>query len=141
MECETRMIQLLPLIRLDENLFNASIGISSVQRDSIALLPNPSDLLDNIIPEYVNGYVYSALIESYCAEHNSRMQAMDSANKNGEKLLAELSIRYNRERQAQITQEITEIAAGAKARAQQLEIQRKRMRKQMAENSPSAVTE
>ena len=54
------------------------------------------------------------------------MQAMDSANKNGEDLLAQLSLQYNRQRQAQITQEITEVAAGAKARKQQLEKKRRR---------------
>ena len=47
--------------------------------------------------------------------------AMDSANKNGEELLSDLSLQYNRQRQAKITQEITEVAAGAKARKQQLE--------------------
>lgn len=82
--------------------------------------PNPKALLDQVIPEYLTGYIYSALIESYCSEHNSRMQAMDAANKNGQKLVSELSVRYNRERQAAITQEITEVAAGARARKEQL---------------------
>jgi F-type H+-transporting ATPase subunit gamma len=72
--------------------------------------------LNNIIPPWITGYIYSALVESYCAEHSARMQAMDAANKNGTELLSELSIQFNRERQARITQEITEVAAGAKAR-------------------------
>ena len=90
--------------------------------------PGPDLLLNNIIPDYINGYIYSALVESYCAEHSSRMQAMDAANKNGSELVQELSIQYNRERQAQITQEITEVCAGAKARALQ---QKKHKKKNM----------
>ena len=85
------------------------------------MYPDPETLLDNIVPDYLSGYIYSALVESYCSEHSSRMQAMDSANKAGQKLLSQLQIAYNRERQAAITQEITEVAAGARARKEQLE--------------------
>lgn len=77
--------------------------------------------MDTVIPDYLAGYIYSALVESYASENYARMQAMDSANKNGEELLSDLSLQYNRQRQAKITQEITEVAAGAKARKQQLE--------------------
>ena len=63
----------------------------------------------------ITGFVYSALVDSFCCEQNARMNAMDSANQNAEKLLEDLSLQYNRVRQAGITQEITEISAGAKA--------------------------
>ena len=66
----------------------------------------------------VEGELFGALVESFCAEQNARMTAMDSANSNAEKLLAELSLQYNRVRQAAITQEITEVSAGAKAQRQ-----------------------
>ncbi len=72
-------------------------------------------VLDNIMPSYLSGFIYSALIDSFCSEQNARMTAMDAANRNAEKLLGELSLQYNRVRQAAITQEITEISAGAKA--------------------------
>ena len=72
----------------------------------------------DIMQSYVSGFIYSALIDSFCSEQNARMTAMDSANSNAEKLLAELSLQYNRVRQAAITQEITEVSAGAKAQRQ-----------------------
>ena len=65
--------------------------------------------------DYINGYIYSALVEAFCAEQQARMTSMDAANRNGNELKQKLRIQYNRARQAQITQEITEIAAGAKA--------------------------
>ena len=70
---------------------------------------------ESVMQSYISGFIYSALIDSFCSEQNARMTAMDSANKNAEKLLSELSLNYNRERQALITQEITEISAGARA--------------------------
>ena len=73
---------------------------------------------------YLTGFIYSALIDSFCSEQQARMTAMDSANRNAEELLAELSLQYNRVRQAAITQEITEVTAGARA-------QRKKRRKEV----------
>ena len=77
--------------------------------------PSVEEVLNHVIPGYVAGYIYGALVDSFSAEQNARMTAMDSANKNAEKLLGELTMEYNRVRQAAITQEITEVAAGAKA--------------------------
>lgn len=59
--------------------------------------------------------MYSALVDSYCCEQNARMTAMSSANENAEEILAELSLEFNRVRQAAITQEITEVSSGAKS--------------------------
>ena len=73
---------------------------------------------------YLSGFIYSALIDSFCSEQQARMTAMDSANRNAEELLADLSLQYNRVRQAAITQEITEVTAGARA-------QRKKRRKEV----------
>ncbi len=78
-------------------------------------LPSVEAVLDSMMPSYVSGFIYSALIDSFCCEQNARMAAMDSANQNAEKLLGELSLQYNRVRQSAITQEITEVSAGAKA--------------------------
>ena len=66
----------------------------------------------------MSGFIYSALIDSFCCEQNARMTAMDSANQNAEKLLGGLSLQFNRVRQSAITQEITEVSAGAKAQRQ-----------------------
>ena len=75
-------------------------------------------LLDSLMPSYVSGFIYSALIDSFCCEQQARMTAMDSANQNAEKLLGELSMEFNRVRQSAITREITEISAGARAQRQ-----------------------
>ena len=77
--------------------------------------PSIEGVLDNIVPSYVTGFIYSALVDSFCSEQNARMNAMDAANRNAEKLLDELKIKYNHVRQSAITQEITEISSGAKS--------------------------
>ena len=78
-------------------------------------LPSVQAVLDSMMPSYVSGFIYSALIDSFCCEQQARMTAMDSANQNAEKLLGELSLEFNRVRQSAITQEITEVSAGARA--------------------------
>ena len=77
--------------------------------------PSIEKVLDNLVPSYLTGYIYSALIDSFCSEQNARMNAMDSANRNAQKLLDDLSVKYNHVRQSAITQEITEISSGAKS--------------------------
>lgn len=80
--------------------------------------PSVKAVLNRIVPSYVAGYIYGALVDSFSAEQNARMNAMHAANDNAEQLLGKLSVEYNRVRQSAITQEITEIAAGAKAEKQ-----------------------
>lgn len=72
-------------------------------------------VLENIIPSYLTGFIYSAMVDSFSSEQNDRMRAMDSANQNAEDLLAQLQLSHNHLRQGTITTEITEIAATAKA--------------------------
>ena len=67
------------------------------------------------MPNYVNGLIYGALVESFASEHNSRMMAMQAATDSAKEMLQTLSIEYNRVRQAAITQQITEVIGGAKA--------------------------
>ena len=76
---------------------------------------SPSEMLDNIIPMYVGGVMYSALCESLASESGARRAAMNSANKNAGEMIDTLMLSYNRARQAVITQEITEIVSGAEA--------------------------
>lgn len=83
--------------------------------------PGAAEILHAILPSYVLGYLYSALVDSYCCEQNSRMTAMNAANDNAEEMLHELNIQLNRVRQAGITQEITEVSSGAKAQRQKQE--------------------
>lgn len=80
---------------------------------SFEFLPSVEAVLDGIMHSYISGFIYSALVDSFCSEQNDRMSAMNSANTNAEELLDRLSVEYNRRRQASITQEITEISAGA----------------------------
>lgn len=72
-------------------------------------------IMDRVISSYVNGFIYGALVESYCSEQNSRMIAMEAATKSAKDMLLSLSKEYNQVRQAAITQEITEVVGGAKA--------------------------
>lgn len=77
--------------------------------------PEAEEALGEIIPKYVNSLIYGALCEAIASENGARMQAMDSASNNAEEMIADLSLKYNRARQASITQELTEIVAGASA--------------------------
>ena len=84
----------------------------------MAYLPSESVVLDQIVPGYLKGMIFGALVESYCSEQNARMTAMDSATENARKLLKDLNLTYNRARQSAITQEISEIVGGAAAEDQ-----------------------
>lgn len=77
--------------------------------------PSEVEVLNSIMPSYISGFIYSALVDSFCCEQNARMNAMKSANDNAKKLLSNLSLQYNTLRQAEITQEINEVSAGALA--------------------------
>ena len=77
--------------------------------------PNDEEALDMIIPKYVSSLIYGALIEAVASENGARMAAMDSATSNADDIIADLSLMYNRARQSSITQELTEIIAGAEA--------------------------
>ena len=77
--------------------------------------PDESTILQTAVPEYVTGRIMAAVRESYASEVVARRMAMDSAGKNATEMIAELQLQYNRARQGSITQEITEIVAGANA--------------------------
>ena len=77
--------------------------------------PNEDEALSAIIPKYVTSLIYGALIEAVASENGARMQAMDSATDNAEKMISNLELQYNRARQGAITQELTEIIGGAEA--------------------------
>src|SRR5919109_4061808 len=77
--------------------------------------PEPEELLAKLIPEYVNISVFRALLESAASEHGARMTAMRNAAENAESMIEDLTLEMNRVRQAEITQEILEVVAGAEA--------------------------
>lgn len=111
MQTETQIQQLLPLKRSD---FNVKIP-ADVPMEELAMQPSPEVVMERIVPDYLVGFVYGALVESYSSEQNERLMAMQAATDSASKMLHELDILYNRARQAAITQEITEVIAGAKA--------------------------
>ncbi len=108
---EPKLVKLLPLsedefVKKDEDA------------DSKLLMnfePTPEEVLDMIIPKYMSNIIFGAFLESVASENGARMQAMDSATSNAEDMIASLSLKYNRARQGAITQELTEIIAGADA--------------------------
>jgi F-type H+-transporting ATPase subunit gamma len=109
--------RLLPFHR---NQFTAPAKEKPV-KTQFEFFPSVEVILDHMMPSYVTGFIYSALVDSFCSEQNARMTAMSAANQNAEKLLADLSIQYNRVRQEAITLEITEVTAGAKAQKKKRE--------------------
>lgn len=75
--------------------------------------PSPETVFDGLIPQYITGILYGAIVESFASEQASRRTAMESASDNATDMIDNLSLQYNRARQATITQEITEIVSGA----------------------------
>ena len=79
--------------------------------------PSPADVLNDLLPRYVEVQLYQAILEGIASEHSARMVAMRSASDNAKEIQQELTLSYNKARQAQITREVSEIAAGANAMA------------------------
>lgn len=79
-------------------------------------LPSIGHVLETAVAGYVTGYIFGAMVDSYCSEQSARMAAMDVANRNAADLLADLKLQYNHARQSAITAEVTEISAGYKHR-------------------------
>ena len=108
------LIKLLPILPED-----GLIGDDDFDDDDENLImnfePEDVDALRMIIPKYVSSLLYGALIEATASENGARMQAMDNATNNAEEMISSLTLKYNRARQGSITQELTEIIAGAEA--------------------------
>ncbi len=111
-----QLIKLLPVS--DDVKVEAKEEESDDPIDKLTLMnfePEADEALDLIIPNYIKSLLYGALMEGMASENGARMQAMDSATNNATELIDELSLSYNRARQAAITQEITEIIGGTSA--------------------------
>lgn len=111
MAFEPRTFKVLPL---DRGMFD-DVPENETALQEPEYSPSPAELLQHIVPNYVKGLIYGAMVESYACEQSARMTAMDNATTNAKDMIAELSLIYNRVRQAQITQEITEIVSGAQS--------------------------
>ena len=112
MSFQARETRLLPFQRTH---FAGAPQGEGAMTERFEFYPDVGTVLNSIMRSYVTGFIYSALIDSFCCEQNARMTAMENADRNAGKLLGELSLQYNRVRQAAITQEITEVSAGARA--------------------------
>ena len=117
MRMEPEIIKLLPL---DRAMLSARRGLSEADqyRDVVRYEPSKEAVLDVLVPGVLKGYMFAALVESFCSEQNARMTAMDTASDSAKEMLNSLSLEFNRARQGAITQEITEIAGGAAALTQ-----------------------
>ncbi len=109
---EAKLLKLLPLDPKDFVLDEQS---EDNLESGINYEPGAEEVLNSIIPQYVNSIIFGALRESVASEHGARMTAMDSATSNASDMIDKLSLQYNRARQASITQELSEIVGGAEA--------------------------
>lgn len=112
MHLEPKVQKLLPLDR-DTFAWPPRPGEEAAAKQMVTYVPNEHQVLSHLVPGYVTGVLYGAMVESFCSEQNARMMAMDTSSTNAREMLKDLSLRYNRARQAAITQEITEIVGGA----------------------------
>lgn len=106
---EPTILQLLPIIKVTQHEEPKHINVIT------EFEPDPATILENAVPMYLNTILFSSIVESQVSEQASRRVAMENATDNANAMLEKLSLLYNRKRQAAITQEITEIVAGAGA--------------------------
>ena len=109
-----KMVKLLPV--------DASAAVEDDSQvsdvDKLTLMnfePSEEEAISLLVPKYVTSILYGAFVEAVASENGARMQAMDSATNNAEEIINDLELKYNRARQGAITQELTEIIAGADA--------------------------
>ncbi len=109
---EPTLLQLLPVQREHHaQVVHSEDGIKALMNFE----PTDEEALNMIIPKYITSLIYGALKEAIASENGARMQAMDNATSNAEEMISDLTLKYNRARQGSITQELTEIIAGAEA--------------------------
>ena len=109
---EAVMEKLLPLHKAE---FLPVGNVDDIYQEEFFMHPSEEAVINNLVPNYMVGFIYCALTESYMCEQNSRMTAMKAATDSADEMLKELNKTYNHLRQSSITQEITEVIGGAKA--------------------------
>ncbi len=103
---EARQMQVIPVPNLERNP-----GVQSLTNYE----PSPEAVFDSLIPQYLAGVLYCTIVDTYASEQAARRMAMENATDNAQEMIDDLSLKYNRARQASITQELTEIVSGANA--------------------------
>ena len=116
MRLEPRVQKLLPL-DIDAFPWEPRPGENGLYHQTVQYVPSADRVLEHLVPGCIKGELFGALVESFCAEQNARMTAMDAATDNARDMLKSLSLHYNRARQSAITQEITEIVGGTQGSA------------------------
>ena len=106
---QMRVEQMLPIVDLDPNEADEEYSLT------FELKTSRDEILEQLLPQYAESMIYGAIIDAKTAENAAGMTAMQTATDNAKKVINDLTIQYNRARQAAITQEITEIVAGASA--------------------------
>ena len=106
---QMRVEQMLPIVDLDPNEADEEYSLT------FELETSREEILEQLLPQYAESMIYGAIIDAKTAENAAGMTAMQTATDNAKKVINDLTIQYNRARQAAITQEITEIVAGASA--------------------------
>ncbi|MDE5770405.1 MAG: ATP synthase F1 subunit gamma [Ruminococcus sp.] len=107
---EPKTVQLLPFSRRH---FGKSADGTMKKLPKASFVPSPEEVMAYLIPNYAKGFIYGAMVEAFCCEQQARMTAMDAATNSAKDMIKDLSLLYNRARQAAITQEITEVVSGA----------------------------
>ena len=110
MDMEPELLKLFPLERED-----FEHPLQKQDHDIVTFRPSPEKVMDHLVPNYMKGLIFGVLVEAFSSEQNARMTAMSGATTSASEMIKELSLQYNRARQAAITQEITEIVSGANA--------------------------
>ena len=111
----SQVATMLKLMPADIGVGGSEDGESGTPEALMNFEPDPEEALRLIIPKYVSGEIFGAIMEAYASENGARMQAMDNATNNANDMIEKLELAYNRARQSSITQELTEIIAGANA--------------------------
>lgn len=106
---QMRVEQMLPIVDLDPNEADEEYSLT------FELETSREEILEQLLPQFAESMIYGAIIDAKTAENAAGMTAMQTATDNAKKVINDLTIQYNRARQAAITQEITEIVAGASA--------------------------
>lgn len=109
------LLKLLPVEVNEEEVAAEQEGAEGEDKALMNFEPEDEEALNLLIPKYITSLIYGGMIEAVASENGARMQAMDSATSNAEEMIDNLTLLYNRARQGSITQELTEIIAGANA--------------------------
>lgn len=111
----TKFVSMISQLPVYESILPFDDGDETPDDSDVMIEEDAEEMLLKIVPQYIGGVLWSVVCEAIASEHGARRSAMNAANKNAEEMLDTLMLKFNRARQAIITQEITEIVSGAEA--------------------------